>query len=106
MGGESAVHSCVGTGVYTSMCVYCVYMYALYVCKQCVHALCVHAQRVCATVSILYSVCVHLLKYTVNIPMSICTYVCTCVLSHCEGTLSLHVWVRVHTCQNKASLLW
>ena len=83
VGCESAVHSCVSTGVYTSMCVYCVYMYALYVCEQCVHALCVHAQRVCATVIILYGLCVHLLKYTVNIPMSICTYVCTCVPSHC-----------------------
>ena len=42
MGCESAVHSCVGTGVYTSMCEYCVYMYALYICEQCVHAYHVH----------------------------------------------------------------
>ena len=71
------MHSCVGTGVHTSMCVYCVYMHALYVCKQCVHAMCL------STVSILCSVGVHLLKYTVNIPMSICTCVRVCTLSLC-----------------------
>ena len=99
VGCESAVHSYVSTGVYTSMCVYCVFMYALYICEQCVHTLCVHAQWVCATVSILNSVCVHLLKYTVNIPMSICTHVCTYVYSLIVSVpLSLHVWVRVHTC--------
>ena len=49
------MYSCVGTGVYTSMCVCpymcdCVYMYTcmlcmyVYVCEQCIHALCVHAQ--------------------------------------------------------------